>query len=236
MPGEVAPLYLQLLGPGLAWTLAHCGGMCGPIVVALRVGEGGPAAGARRLACYQAGRAATLGAAGALCGGLGYAVSDRIELWSPWLILGLAAVMLAGAAHRLGWLRWPRAGGDGALAARLARPLAVFAARHPHLGLLAIGGALGALPCGVVFWALGLAATSGSPLHGALLLALLVGLSSLPLAIAALAGASATGRLRARFAWVPTAALLLSAALLAAHGAASLRWIPHLHAWKIMLW
>lgn len=236
MPSEVAPYYLQLAGPGAVMTMLHCGGMCGPIVAGLGLGQGGLAAGSGRLGLYQLGRALSLGAAGALCGLLSYAVSDRIELWSPWLALGLAVVMLAAVARRLGWLRLPGADGAGGLAARLVRPWAGFAGRHPRLGIVILGTALGALPCGVVFWVLGLAAASASPLHGALLAVLLVAISTPPLLLAALGGGAVLGRWRDRLAWLPGMALTVSALWLGAHGAAALAWIPHAHLWKLMLW
>lgn len=235
MAADIAPLYLQLVSMAPAIML-HCGGMCGPIVVALRIGEGGCAAGAGRLGLYQLGRALALGAAGAVCGLAGFAVSDAIELWGPWCILGLAALMLLAAVQQLVRLPFLRLDGDGGLATRLVRPLAGLAARHPRLGLLALGLVLGALPCGLVFWALGLAVASGSALHGAVLAAALVALSTLPLALAALVGGAALGSLRRRLAWLPTAALVLSALLLGAHGAAALEWIQHLHLGKTMLW
>lgn len=234
---DPTPLYLQLLGPGLLWIMVHCGGMCGPLVAGLRLGEGGWLRGGGRLALYQLGRALPLAAAGAIAGSVGAAMADWHAEWGPWLILILAGGMLLAALRRLGWMPWPRADGDaGSAAVRILRPVTAWAAAHPRLGVLAIGAALALLPCGVVYWVLSLAAASGSAVHGALLPALLVAISTPPLALAAIAGASATGRLRARLAWLPTAALLLSAAWLGLHGAAALEWIPHAHLGKVMLW
>ena len=232
----LSPLYLQLLGPGVVMTMLHCGGMCGPIVAGLGLGQGGWGSGSARLGLYQSGRAISLGAAGALCGLLSYEASDRIELWSPWLTLFVALAMLVAVGRRFGWLRLPFSEGDGALAGRLVRPLAGFAGRHPRLGTILLGAVLGALPCGVVFWVLGLAATSASPLHGALLAVLLVVISTPPLLLAALAGGAVLGRWRARLSWLPTVALAVSALWLGAHGAAALEWIPHVHLGRVMLW
>lgn len=237
MPAEVAPLYLQIAGPGALWIMVHCGGMCGPVIAGLQFGRDGWAEGAVRLGLYQGGRAIALGAAGAVCALAGIAASDAIELWSPWFVLALAAAMLLAVLHRLGWMPWPRGGGDGGgLAVRLVRPLGGFAARRPRIGSLALGIALGALPCGVVFWVLGLSAASGSVVHGALLPAVLVAISTVPLAVAAGAGAMALAPLRRRLAWMPSAALAVSALWLGAHGAAALGWIGHVHLGKVMLW
>lgn len=233
---DVAPLYLQLLGPGTVWIMVHCGGMCGPIVAGLRLGEGGWLAGGSRLALYQLGRAIPLAAAGALAGLAGAAMADLLADWGPWLTIAVAAGMLVAVVHQLGWLPW-RSTGDGAsLAGRLLRPVAGWAGRHPLLGTLALGAVLSVLPCGVVYWILSLSATSASPLHGALLPVLLVAISTPPLALAAGASAAAVGRLRQRLRRLPTIALAVSALWLAMHGLASLEYVPHVHLWKIMLW
>jgi sulfite exporter TauE/SafE len=234
---EVGPLYLQLLGPGTVWIMVHCGGMCGPIVAGLRLGDGGWRRAGLSLALYQSGRAVPLAVAGAIAGAAGAAVADLLADWGPWLTIAIAAAMLVAVLIRLGWLPGLRAGAeDGALAARLLRPVAGFAGRHPRLGAFALGAALSVLPCGVVYWILSLSATSASPLHGALLPVLLVAISTPPLALAAGAGAATFGRLRRRLAWVPTAALLLSAFWLAMHGLASLEYVPHVHVGRVMLW
>jgi len=160
---DVAPLYLQLLGPGTVWIMVHCGGMCGPIVAGLRLGEGGWRRATINLLLYQSGRALPLALAGAVAGLAGAAVADLLADWGPWLTIAIAAAMLVAVVVRLGWLPWLRPGADsGSLAARLLRPLAGFAGRHPLLGTLALGATLSALPCGVVYWILSLSASSAS--------------------------------------------------------------------------
>jgi len=234
---DATPLYLQLLGPGTVWIMVHCGGMCGPIVAGLRLGEGGWRRAIAQLGMYQAGRAVPLAVAGALAGLAGAAMADLLADWGPWLTIAIAAAMLVAVVVRLGWLPWlrPRADG-GSFAARLLHPVAGFAGRHRLLGAFVLGMALSLLPCGVVYWILSLSATSASALHGALLPVLLVAISTPPLALAASAGAATFGRLRARLSWVPSAALCLSAVWLAMHGLAALEYIPHVHIGKVMLW
>lgn len=236
MAADATPLYLQLLGPGTVWIMVHCGGMCGPIVAGLRLGEGGWRTGGCRLMLYQLGRAIPLAAAGAIAGLAGAAMADLLADWGPWLTIAISTAMLIVVIHQLGWLPWRANPESGSLAARLLRPVAGWAGRHPMLGACALGAALSALPCGVVYWILSLSATSASPLHGALLPVLLVAISTPPLALAAGASAAAVGRLRMRLRWVPTAALAVSALWLAMHGLASLEYVPHVHIWKIMLW
>lgn len=233
---DAAPLYLALLGPGALAVMVHCGGMCGPIVVSLRLGDGGWMALAVRLGLYQTGRALPLAAAGAAAGMAGAAAADLLGDWGPWLTLAVASGLLLAAIARLGWLPLPRPSPDGPLVLRLAAPLLGWAALRPRLGLLALGAALAALPCGYIYLALSLSAASGSPLHGALLPLVLVGLSTVPLALAAAAGGAACQALRRRAAWLPTAALAASAVLLGLHGLAALEVVPHLHVWKLMLW
>ena len=233
---DPAPLYLQLLGPGTVWIMVHCGGMCGPIVAGLRLGEGGWARASLNLGLYQFGRAVPLAIAGAIAGAAGAAAADLLDSYGPWLTLVIAAAMLVAVVNRLGWIPWLKAGDSSGVAARLLRPVAGWAGRHPLLGTVALGAALSVLPCGVVYWILSLSATSASPLHGALLPVLLVAISTPPLALAAGASAAAFGRLRLRLAWVPTIALLISAFWLAMHGLAALGYVAHVHVWKIMLW
>lgn len=233
---DVAPLYLQLLGPGTVWIMVHCGGMCGPIVAGLRLGEGGWRRATLNLLLYQTGRALPLAVAGAIAGAVGAAVADVLADWGPWLTIVIAGAMLVAVAIHLGWLPGLRAGSSGSFAARLLRPVAGFAGAHPRLGALALGAALSVLPCGVVYWILSLSAASASAMHGALLPVLLVALSTPPLALAAGAGAATFGRLRSRLAWVPTAALTVSAGWLAMHGLAALEYVPHVHLGRVMLW
>ena len=88
----------------------------------------------------------------------------------------------------------------------------------------------------MIYWVLSLAASSASPLHGALLPVLLVAISTPPLALAVGAGAASYGRLRLRLAWVPTVALAVSAGWMAMHGLAALEYVEHVHVWRVMLW
>jgi sulfite exporter TauE/SafE len=189
-----APLALvgQLLAIGIPWTLAHCPGMCGPIVIGLRLGARGVAAptAARALAdlaAYQLGRAAPYAVAGAVVGSGGSLVSGW--RWGSAALTGLAAlVLIAVAATRLPAIarRLPAAGLSPRIVAGV-RGLAAMRARRPLLGAWAIGTLLSALPCGIALWALALAAASGSAAWGAGLMLGLIAINSAPLAAAALA-------------------------------------------------
>ncbi len=164
----MSPLWLGPLAMGFAGS-AHCGAMCGGIASS-------PVAAStdRRVALLgslQAGRLIGYGIAGLAAGGVGSLLSG-IALFRDALVAlrGLTGVLLvvygvALAAHvrpfalldRIGVPLWTALRPH---AQRLAGP------RTPSRAL-AFGLLWGFLPCGLVYAALGLAATSGSPLRGA---------------------------------------------------------------------
>jgi hypothetical protein len=187
-----------VFGLGLAWTSVHCAGMCGPLVTGLRLGR--PAAGceeggrARRLArttaqlgAYQAGRAAVYAGFGALAGWAGALVGTRLHDGELVVGVALASAFFITALARLGVFArlLPRQQGRGQpLAARLARAVP---ARQPLAAAALLGAALAFLPCGIVLWALGLAAASGDALRGALVMVALVAMTTPALAAVAMA-------------------------------------------------
>ena len=171
---------------GLLGGLTHCAGMCGPFVLAQitaddaalgrdRMSEG------RRLVRafllpYHLGRFTTYVALGAFLGGAtGLAVLLSGAHWLPALLLGLAALAflaqgLSGVLHRLGIV--VAAGNPLATPlTRLVRPL--LAGPDGWRGY-ALGVALGFLPCGLLWGALGAAAGSGGPWRGAMAMAAFV--------------------------------------------------------------
>jgi hypothetical protein len=170
---------------GLA-SVPHCAAMCGPL--ATYSGAIPSRGGSRNGLLYHAGRLAAYGLLGALAGSgsaaLGAALPSRYT--SAALSLTLAAA-LAISAHRL----WP--------AERVERPLRLGLRRpRPRLGDrlfallpkhgLALGVATALLPCGALYSAVLLAASSGTPLGGAASMLLFGALSALGLvAVSALA-------------------------------------------------
>jgi sulfite exporter TauE/SafE len=220
-------LYAQLLGLGLPWTLVHCGGMCGPLVAAFRFGERAvPAVGPVRrpwlaivdLLAYQGGRVLGLATMGAGAGWAGAALAVQLAGWAPWLAVGLGGVFLIVALAQLGLVRFAGLGRwlDGAGAPqRLVQLAADLRRRRPMAGNVALGLALSLLPCGVVAWGLGLAAASGSALHGAALLAILVAMTTPVLAVVAAGSSLIAPGLRQRLArWLPPLAWAFSGAWL----------------------
>ena len=166
-------LYLTLLSQGLLWSMGHCAGMCGPLMVAFRFGvsadgvvRAGPAV--TRLLVYQAARAVVYALGGAAVGYAGSTVGTALA--SPWITLCLAAWCVLMAVVEMGWLRLPPTTLPTALMRRASR----WAGHGTVFAAAGLGAAMAFLPCAVALWALGLAAASGSPWHGAALMALLV--------------------------------------------------------------
>ncbi|MDA3962903.1 MAG: sulfite exporter TauE/SafE family protein, partial [Planctomycetota bacterium] len=185
--------YVQLVMLGLVMTLAHCGGMCGPIVMSLRFGmeqerrRGRALQALAQLAVYQSGRIVIYGLAGMIVGGAAMLLADAgvgesLGSWlgwvSNWLILVVALGFVLAAVLRI----YPRkdapvkaAGPLARLGARVTRSLQGKPLRRAGL----MGLVMAFIPCGLPIWALGLAAISASPLHGALLMALMVVMSNM---------------------------------------------------------
>lgn len=187
---------LTLLGGVAVGVLgsAHCVVMCGGIAGALALAPGarrGGAALARQLA-YNLGRVASYTVAGGLAGALGIAVAQLLGTTGTMALRAAAALLLlALGLYLAGW--WSGLGRLERQGARLWRRIAPLAARlRPAQslgGALALGMLWGWLPCGLVYSALALAATSGDWQRGALVMAGF-GLGTLPAMIAtgALAG------------------------------------------------
>jgi len=196
-PDQVARgawLLPALLLAGLAGSAVHCTAMCGPFVLG-QVADGLARMPAARmcqaarlrgslLLPYHAGRLATYTGMGVAAGWLG---ALRLPQVVPGLLLALAAsVFMVLALQRLqpalAQGRGPRAtkfaftgmagwgSGIGGIAARLS------SAGRP--GGVAIGLALGLLPCGMVYAALAAAAAGGPVAGGAGMLAF--GLGTVP--------------------------------------------------------
>lgn len=166
---------------GLAGSLAHCGPMCGPLVLAQVGGRlaGAPLCEAARwqaglLPGYHLGRIMTYGLLGALSAAL------PLPLWlAPALLLLAALIMAMMGLRSLIPQAFPRAAGGGGIA-RLIRPLAPLLHQSGGWRAVGLGGLLGFIPCGLLYAVLALAAATGKPLAG-LLTMVIFGLGTLPL-------------------------------------------------------
>jgi sulfite exporter TauE/SafE len=176
------PLLLGLLGG------SHCVLMCGGVVAMTcsslpSATRGRPLAQLPTMLAYNAGRIASYATAGAFAGALGataarFGAVERVELL---LRFGAGATMLAVGLYVAGFTRVLRAVEKaGEPLWRRVAPLAraLLPVRSPFHAL-ALGVLWGMMPCGLVYAALALALTAGSPAAGALAMAAF-GLGTLP--------------------------------------------------------
>jgi uncharacterized protein len=150
------------LAAGLVTSL-HCVGMCGPLACTACPG-GGPA-GLRDGLLYHGSRISAYAFLGAILGWSGASLGRALG-WPLWHILPWAFLILFAAAA-LSWdpARFAR------LPAFLRLPLARAAAYRGPRGAVLLGLATPLLPCGPLYLAAGVAATSGSARLGATLMA-----------------------------------------------------------------
>jgi uncharacterized protein len=185
---------------GLAGGSGHCLGMCGGIVGALGVRQQPGARGLAILVAAHAGRVLGYASVGAVAGFIGAAIfaavlgtdsADALRAVAAGLILLIGLQLLLGK-RLLGGIEK-----GGARIWRRLAPLArgLLPPRDP-LRALAVGALWGWLPCGLVYAQLTVAAASGGPVGGALLMASFgIGTSVSLSAVSALLHALGIGRL-----------------------------------------
>lgn len=217
MGGPSEALLLAALAAGFLGS-GHCVGMCGAIVILLERPEATRGPLLRRLV-YNAGRLACYALLGALAGTAGLVLTQlagaetglRVLRYAAAVVVLLLALDLLFGLRTLGMLE--------AAGARVWRRLAPLAAKLlPATNLARAAGAgflWGMLPCGLVYAAVALAASSGSAAAGAAVMAAFW-LGTLP----ALLAAGALARRLASFRTRPAVrrvfgVLVLGAAILA---------------------
>jgi len=252
----VAPLYVQVLGLGLLWTTLHCSGMCGPLIAGLGFGRrihpsAPPSSGALSrpatwghaaldLGLYQSGRALMYAAMGATVGFFGGWLRAPLLAIAPWVTLALGTIFLVVALRDFWPRRRRRSAPTPSRLAQAAGALSRALVQHPHRRALVLGMLLAFLPCTLAFWVLSLAAASGSALHGALIMVMLV-VITVPVLLAAAWTPLLIGRVRRVAApWTARVPLALSAGWMFCIGLAGLEVIPHLHLqwgdYMVMVW
>lgn len=151
----------------------HCIGMCGGIAGTLAAASRGPAW--RRIAAFNAGRIASYSTAGALAGSVGLLASAGGAVHAVQLALFVTAqafmillgLYVAGWGRSLVRLESLGRGVWSQLAGVRSRLMPV----DSDARALGAGAVWGWLPCGMVYAMLPLAMATGSPLHGAMVLA-----------------------------------------------------------------
>lgn len=215
-----ASLPLSLFVAGLAGSVVHCVGMCGPFVLGQVMGDA-QAIGAgygewRRLAGaalapYHLGRFTTYTALGALAGGAtALFTANAAFAWLASCLLVLAAgLMLAQAFGMAVASSSPLAGPLNRLAAPLAQARSVP-------GRYALGVVLGFLPCGLLYGAIAAAGGTASAAEGALAMAAFAAGTTPALVAVGWGGMIMRRRLHAMARWIAAPLLLANAALLLA--------------------
>jgi len=233
---------LLLAGTGLAISLGHCIGMCGPLVGAVSVAQRADGVGtwalSWRLAVYHAGRLSSYMLIGAGLGLLGSATlltGDGKSIQGG-LSIFVGLMMLLLGVGLLGWLptqRWLESGRIQRLVAGRLQGL-LSARTTPRRW--ALGMANGFLPCGPVYTVALTAAATGSAAKGALAM-LFFGLGTVPVLLALGLGAARLSLARRRFFNRLGAVLVLAMAVqLVLRGLAAWGVVSHLRYGELVIW
>lgn len=253
----MVPYMLQLIGVGVVWVSFHCIGMCGPIVAGLNAANCDPSeqsnwirAGTLNILTYQLGRAVTYAGLGAAAGFLGESLDAAIAGVGHVVALVAGILLLLAGLARIAGVRLSfsdRASGPdtvGGSLGRAARRLTRFVGGRGRLRFAVFGAVMGFLPCMLMFWVLGLAASTGSALGGVGVMLGLVVLTTPVLIFAGNAPLAAGSAVQRYGETIASAALAVSGVWLLLIGAAANGWIEHLAysvetQWgplKIMFW
>ncbi len=222
-------MFIVLLLTGLAGSVGHCLGMCGPLVIlaGARYPRQGIASVPLHL-LYHSGRILVYGLMGVVVGALGGAVGKVAALARiPGLLSVLAglAVILAGLSY-LGWLPfWRRSIHSGGWWQQAVKQVM----KTPGAtGVFMLGMLNGLLPCGLVYEALLIAAASARPLVAGLGM-LIFGAATLPALLAFGVGAQMLSvRIRQRLIWTGGVFMILVGFYLMLRGAAGLGFFPEM--------
>lgn len=231
------PQYAQLVGLGIVWVSFHCSGMCGPIVAGLTAGTQSQGTrweklrgGAGTVLSYQGGRLVTYLILGATAGALGASVEAAVDGVARIAGLAIAGVFVLVGLYRLLSTEGSEPSFGGRFAGRLLGRALKWAGRRGSRrpsSMVIVGAAMGLLPCMTMYWVLSLSASTASPLHGAALMGLLVGLTTPVLLIAGCAPLVASPRWRKAGARLVPAGIVVSGIWLGLVTAAANEWIAH---------
>lgn len=193
---------------GLVGSL-HCIGMCGPIAVALPLGQKNLPAKVWGSVLYNIGRALTYGIMGALFGLLGKGLHFAgLQQWAS-IFMGVAMIIsvlfpvIFREKIKIGSL-------TSGYSARLISRFRELFGKHSYRNLFVIGLLNGLLPCGLVYVAVAGAINTNDVATGALFM-IVFGLGTLPVMMAvSLIGSMISIRIRSQLArLVPTFVVML---------------------------
>lgn len=171
----------RLFGVGFLWMGVHCAGMCGPLLFGLDVAGSragvSVVGGALRTLLYQAGKAVSYAALGAVAGFVGGGLDVVSAKAGSVLavVFGVAAVISvsglwpkrAAKTVQIGRRKTTLQRAWAVVTTKTQAPLtALVTSKHP-LRPFALGLVFAFLPCMIALWALSLAALTSSPLWGA---------------------------------------------------------------------
>jgi sulfite exporter TauE/SafE len=228
--------YGVLLVSGFLGSLGHCLGMCGPLV--LMVGVQMRVAGVSGVPyhlLYHGARVAVYTLLGALVGGIGslLGLGSQLNRAASVVSLALGMGVIALGAGYLGWLPLSRLEGSGEWASRT---MSGALRRGGVAGMLLLGALNGLLPCGLVYSALLVAASTGGPLPGAVGM-FLFGVGTLPaLLVVAVGAGMLSARVRQTLTRLAGALIVVVGLQLALRGLAGLGLLPHLQMGEWVIW
>jgi sulfite exporter TauE/SafE len=230
-----------LLLTGVAVSLGHCLGMCGPLVGALAGAQrsSGLSVGAvaRAHLVYHSGRIVCYAMLGLVVASLGSVLGLGFSGKGAQGVLSIAAgvLMIILGLGLLGWLPTQRLLTSRRLTGAVLRVSTLVRQRRGSGTWLLLGAANGLLPCGPVY-AMAAGAAASPPLEGALAM-LLFGLGTAPALLAfALGAARLSPGLQRRFNRLAAILVLLIGLQLVLRGAAALGWIAHLRFGSFVLY
>ena len=232
---------LMLLGAGLAMSLGHCLGMCGPLVAGLAGAQRAAGLGLGRIALahlvYHSGRIASYALIGLVFASVGSALGLMADSRGPAAALSLAVggAMVVLGIGLLGVLPVRSLLESRRLAALTMRVTAALRRRRGAGTWLLLGIANGFLPCGPVY-AVATGTLASRPLAGAAAM-LLFGLGTIPALVAFALGAARIGpTMQRRFNRLAAIMVLLIGIQLMLRGAAALGWIGHLRFGSVVIY
>ena len=235
MLGTENSVYIALLLSGLLGSLGHCLGMCAPLVIMVSTGFR-----AQNVAVlpgqliYHVSRISVYALLGAAAGALGAILgAGSLSGVAGIVSVALGVLVIAFGLGYIGWLPLGRIEGGGSW---LTNAMGRAIRRGGLSSAVVLGGLNGLLPCGLVYSALLIAASTGGPLHGAAAM-LFFGAGTLPaLLVVGLGAGQLSAHTRQILSRAAGVLIMLVGVQLILRGLASLSVLGHLKIGQVMIW